>query len=119
MQDHIFGTGHRRTQKHFVPLSYTKHAKKRMAQRNISKSDIWVAMRYGQKLHRTGIIFFFLGKNDIPEIMLKTLEGLEGITVLLDPNNTEVITVYRNRDALRNIKRKTKHALPNPYLERV
>ena len=117
MQEKNSRTGQRGTLKYVGPLIYTKHAKKRMSQRNISKSDIRVAMRYGQKLHRTGIVFFFLGKNDIPEIMLNTLEGLEGITVLFDPDSKEVITVYRNRDGLRTIKRKSKYALSKLQLE--
>ena len=76
-------------------------------------------MHYGQKLHRTGIVFFFLGQNDIPEMMQKILDYLEGTIVLFDPNTAEVITVYRNRNGLRDIKRKTKYALPKQYLKYV
>lgn len=101
------------------PCIYTKHAKKRMAQRNISSSDIGLAMRHGQRLHRTGIVFFFLGKKDIPEISQKSQEELEGITVLFDPDSTEIITVYRNPEGLRDIKRKAKYAAPKHLLNQL
>ena len=76
-------------------------------------------MYYGQKLHRTGIVFFFLGQKDIPDVMHMVLDHLEGTTILFNPSTAEVITVYRNRNGLRGIKRKVKHTLPKQYLQHV
>lgn len=84
----------------------SKHAQKRMAERNISVSDVNIALEKGEKIHRTGAIFFFLGKKNLPEG--RQFERLNGLTILLANNYRTIITVFRNRRILHDIKQKAK-----------
>jgi len=84
----------------------SNHAKLRLAQRNLNMEDLEFVLRYGQEIHRTGAVFFFLGEKDIPEAFAKSRAHLSGSTVVA--NDKGIITVYRNRCALRKIKRKSK-----------
>ena len=90
-----------------------------MSQRNIKEKDVQVAMQYGEEIHRTGIVFFFLGRKNLPAIMQEILDYLEGTTVLFDPDTAEIITVYRNPEGLRDIKRKAKYAMPKQLLRQI
>lgn len=86
----------------------TYHACLRMAQRGLSQSDIQFVLTYGHKLRRSGSLFFFLGKRDIP-VELSRLDNkiakLEGTLLVLSSDGKELITVYKNRKAIQKIKR--------------
>ena len=86
---------------------FTNHAMTRMAQRNLSELDVLYVLCHGQQLHRGGVIFFFLGQRDLPKDAPRWSQRLIGTTVLVDPWTRTIITIYRNRKALRHIKRKT------------
>jgi hypothetical protein len=89
----------------------TDHAIERMAQRNLTISDVQFTMKHGQRVYRTGVVFIFLGRRDMPDDKIKQFGRLEGTTVLLNPKTREVVTVYRNRNGLRKIKRKACNSL--------
>jgi hypothetical protein len=91
----------------------TRHSLERCAQRNVDPGSLAFIKRYGQKLHRTGIVFYFLGRRDIPEHQRidDRYAKLEGATVL-EALDGGTITVYRNRNGLKNIKKKRKYRLP-------
>lgn len=96
----------------FLPSDYQEyvpsdHAGKRMAQRNISLEDIDFVLDHGQRLHKAGAVFFFLGKSDIPRKWQRRFERLEGTTLVMSTETSTLITVYRNRQkGLRHVKRK-------------
>ncbi len=94
-------------------LQYSNHAMTRMAQRNLSTEAIEYTVTYGQRFHNAGAIHCFLGKKDIPKFDRKhdQVRRLEGTVVLLDPKSDTVITVYRNKDAPLEIRRKAKYNL--------
>jgi hypothetical protein len=95
-------------------LILTGHADERSGQRRIRREDILYVCRYGQKLHRTGACFFFLGKKDVPPG--HNTHHLVGTVVLTKPGEKPgdllIVTVYKNKEALRTIKKKLKHRLP-------
>lgn len=93
----------------FVGRVFTRHALERMAQRNLTHEDIRFVMQHGQRHHRTGVLFFFLGRGDLPMNDLLKHSRLEGTTVLVDPKSRKVITTYRDKKGLGEIKRKTKY----------
>ncbi len=99
------------------PYEFTVHAQLRMAQWNLRESDILCVIRYGQKYHRHGILFHFMGKKDIPQNAAKDLARLEGTTVLTADSRT-IITVYRNRNALKVIKGKVAYHDPDIQFRR-
>jgi hypothetical protein len=88
-------------------LELTSHALLRCDQRRISMADIDLVMNYGTRVHNGGALFCFMRKRDISGDLQPGLGGrLEGLTVVLDPAGESVITVYRNKRGLREIKRK-------------
>ena len=95
-------------------MQYTRHARLRTAQRRLSPAEVELVEQHGRRIHRTGIIFYFLGHRDLPARLSKPAlyERLVG-TVLLVAENGDLITAYRNRNALKAIRRKPKRrALP-------
>jgi hypothetical protein len=87
----------------------TIHATKRAAQRNLAKADLEYVMQHGTQYHKAGACFYFLGGKDIPPEDRKNAEiaRLEGTTVVLDPGQNTIVTVYRNRSTgLKGIRHK-------------
>jgi hypothetical protein len=92
------------------------HAAKRMAQRNLSVSDIALVLRLGRKEHRTGVRFFFFGERDVPRGRELDLRRLAGTTVVAA--DERILTVYRNERAISRIKRKPKWRWLAPWERR-
>jgi len=91
----------------------TRHALKRMAQRNLSLSDIALVLRLGRKECRTGVGFFFFGERDVPRGRELDLRRLTGTTVVAADGY--ILTVYRNERAISRIKRKPKWRWSTPW----
>ena len=92
-------------------LQYTEHALTRMHQRCLSIHDVQYVVLYGQQYRCAGVVHYFLGRRNIPtnDCRKDFLRRLEGTTVLVDSlEGRLVITVYRNRSALKSIRRKAK-----------
>lgn len=90
----------------------SKHAKQRMAQRNISIDNIEFILKNGQWLHRAGAVFVFLGNRNIGKSKERDQKyaRLEGTVVVLSRDGSRIITVYRNRQqGLRKIKQKAQY----------
>lgn len=88
----------------------SQHARQRMAQRNLSRKDVGLVIRFGRKLYRAGAAFFFLGRRDVPKGREREFERLIGTTVVAAED--EIVTTYRNDRAISRIKRKLKWDLP-------
>ena len=93
-------------------MKQSEHARRRCVQRNIEPEAVEMARQYGRKIHRTGVIFYFLGMRDIPASLRQhdRCRRMEGTTVVA-AGDGEVITVYRNPSGLRKIKKKAKYRL--------
>ena len=92
-------------------LVYSEHAYKRMAQRGIRKEDVEYVYEHGHRVYSGGVLHLFLRKKDIPQIDRRKSKArkLEGTTVLLSSyEDAEVITAYRNKQALPHLRRKRK-----------
>lgn len=87
----------------------SRHAARRMAQRNLSVGDVALVLRFGRREYRTGVKFFFLGERDVPPGQERELERLVGTTIVAADEC--ILTVYRNEKALARIKRKLKWRL--------
>lgn len=79
-------------------------AQQKMAKLHLSVNEINLALNKGTKIHRTGAVFFFLGKKDLPEG--SSFERLNGLTVIV--KDRKILTVYRNKKVLPVIKQKAK-----------
>jgi hypothetical protein len=89
-------------------LEITSHAAVRMAQRNLNLDEVSLVLAFGRVRHCAGAEFHVLCRKDIPRGHEKRLERLVGSVVVVE--DEQVITVYKNRDALRIVKRKSKRS---------
>lgn len=93
-------------------VSFTCHARRRGARRNVAPDAVEYVLAHGRMLQRTGAMFFFLGRRDIPpyDRCASWAARLEGVIVVVGSNG-DIITVYRNRHGLHHIERKMKYRL--------
>jgi hypothetical protein len=93
-------------------METSSHAAVRMNQQRISRQEVELVIEHGTRVHNAGALFFFMGKRDLPETLSAAdRERLEGLTVVSSPDKRIVITVYKNRRAIRDIKRKPKYSV--------
>jgi hypothetical protein len=90
-------------------IQMSPHGWKRCQQRHFCDEDLDFVWTHGQEIHHTGVIFYFLGRWDIPSHLRKheSFRKLEGTTLLVSLTD-ELITVYRNKTACREIRKKDK-----------
>ncbi len=88
----------------------TNHAQARMQQRHFNQADLDYVKAHGRLLRRTGICFYFLAARDVPpaDRKLPWTQRLIGITVLASADQAAIITLYKNPNALRDIRKKAK-----------
>jgi hypothetical protein len=93
---------------------YSKHALERVSQRNIDKDDVRFVLNFGQKIHNGGALFIFLGNKNIPEEYMSDdkFAKLEGTTLVVSKDGNNLITAYKNKKGLRQIKKKIKKFIP-------
>lgn len=98
----------------FTMISYSKnitltyHAISMSSARNIKLNDIDLCLRFGEKIHKTKIQFYFMSKKALKNNNIDFC--IEGLCVLVSNDNT-VITVYKNKDAISDIKKLSKRSL--------
>lgn len=94
----------------FIPAPRSRHARLRQSQRNVSDEQLAYVQLYGTPICRTGVTVVALRDRDIPveDRREDRWAKLAGTRVVIS-NNGWVITVYRNRDTLRDITRKPKY----------
>ena len=96
------------------PIKCSAHATQRMAQRNLTYSEIEYVCHNGQRVHRAGVVHYYLGWRDIPagDRRDARIQKLEGTTVLVGGDQSdEIVTVYRNKNGTKNLRRKSKFNL--------
>ncbi len=86
------------------------HARQRGAQSNLRVSDMELIRRYGVVEYRTGVRFYVLRRRDVERHrhVEPRLTKLHDIVMIVSGDDTTVITVYRNKKALREIRHKPK-----------
>lgn len=87
----------------------TQHAAQRMAQRNLTPQDVATVLRHGRKRYCAGAKFHFLGTRNLPLGQERETVRLVGTVIVTD--GPEIITVYRHKNAWRDIKHKAKRNL--------
>lgn len=90
----------------------SRHAQLRQAQRNMSNADVDFVLGHGRHVRCAGALHVFLGRRDIPadKESQRRFGHLEGtVLVLADDQELVLITAYRNRDGLKDIRTKTKY----------
>ena len=93
-------------------IDFSRHAKIRAAQRNLSVNEIGYVITYGKKFHKAGALIYYLRKRDIPgwDCADPQWARLAGTAVIMAKDGRRVITVWRNRSkGLKRIKRKPEY----------
>ena len=86
----------------------TDHAKIRRSQRGITKGEIAMAKAYGKCYYKQGLKFYVMRKVDMPDTLpAHDIKRLNGVTVVTGHDDV-IITVYKNPNAPKCIKRKQK-----------
>ena len=87
---------------------FSEHSRTRMAQRGLAEADVEFVVANGCCHQTAGAECYFLRRKDVPRD--RDRSRLIGATVLLSSHNPGVvITVYRNRGALKKMRCKTKY----------
>lgn len=91
-------------------VALSRHARRRGAQSNLSDRDLDLVRRYGVLEHRTGVRFYFVGRREVKRYrdVEPRLAKLHDIVMIVASDDYVVITVYRNRNALKDIRHKSK-----------
>jgi hypothetical protein len=94
-----------------LDIHLSEHASRRSAQRNLSYDEILFVIEHGKRLRNAGVVFIQLRVKDIPEAIPANhhYRRLIGSTVVLCSCGQHVITLYREDEAFRKDKRKTKY----------
>lgn len=95
-------------------ITLTDHAQLRMSQRNCSMLDLKYVIDHGTRYHVAGCTHFFLGRKDIPtpDQKVARFSKLEGTVVIADfskDGSLTIITVYRNKEGLKDARHKSKY----------
>lgn len=97
-------------------ISLTHHAQERLAQRNLSRTEIGWVLLYGQPWHKAGAVIIYLRLKDLPPALQadQRWQQLVGVTVVLPAAREQLIlTAYRNHSTgLHAIKSKPDYARP-------
>lgn len=88
-------------------LHITAHAFKRLCQRNLTVTDLLIAVEFGREIHPSNTRYFFLGLRSLPQGTERDLSRLVGTTVVVEGN--EIVTAYRSRTAISKIKRQKRY----------
>lgn len=96
-------------------LNSSLHFLKRAAQRGISRNWIDIIVNEGRTIYKQGFKFCFLTSDDLKYFESNLQTRLKNLVVVLSDDGKCIITCYKNKEAVRNIKRKSKHLLKNNY----
>ena len=85
------------------------HARVRMHQRNFNRLEINYVLEHAERLQLRGRYFYFLGLKNIPteDRRNSLVMRLEGTTIIVSAGGT-VITIYKDPQGLRQIKKMSK-----------
>ena len=89
-------------------FSHTQHSNKRSCQRGINKDKIIIALEYGKATFKQGLMYYVLGEKDIPAHLQQEKNKFMNIVVIVSGDSNEIVTCYRSKNAVKNIKLKPK-----------
>ena len=92
-----------------INIKHTEHSKARAQQRAISIDLMKLAMLYSVAIFKQGLIYHVVKNSNLPNTIDNMQKNeLKNIVVVISGKTGEVITCYRNKNAMHHIKKKTK-----------
>ncbi|MFC1528131.1 DUF4258 domain-containing protein [Candidatus Neomarinimicrobiota bacterium] len=95
-------------------IKHSNHSVKRASQRGITDKQVELCIMFGEEYNKTGVIFYFMSKNCLKKlkkaigVYAQELDGLVVLGEMDSQNKFNLITVYKNKNALSIIKHKEK-----------
>ncbi len=95
-------------------IKISKHAQKRADQRGISIEQIELCINFGERINRTGMEFFCMTKKCLKRLKKVTgayMEKLQDLIVMTyhcENGMLAVVTVYKNQNGFKSVKKKQK-----------
>ena len=91
-------------------IVHTRHSKKRTAQRGIDNELILLGQMYGKVVFKQGFVFYVVHDRDLPsDLDHKIRERLSNLVLVLNSDETELVTAYRSKNGPKHIRRKSKY----------
>lgn len=81
-------------------LRLTRHAKKRLRQRHLTREDLVFVIRHGSFLQRTGQVHYTITGYEPHEVTTETWQRLTGVVVVVCTATCRVITAWRSDEPL-------------------
>ena len=87
---------------------HTSHSNKRSCQRGVNTDKIIIALEYGNTTFKQGLLYYVLGEKDIPAHLQHHKNKFMNTVVIVSGDSNEIVTCYRSKNAVKNIKLKPK-----------
>jgi hypothetical protein len=96
-------------------LELSLHAQIQSSRRHLSEADLLFVVQHAHRERQTGVIFYQLLRKNIPAELPANdpRRKLEGTTVITCKCGKFVITAYKNPDAFKVDRKKSKYAYHN------
>lgn len=94
-----------------VQISHSRHSNKRASQRGIQNPWINTVVREGRVVHKQGYRFFYMTDKELKFQNPSKQDKLKNLVVVMAGDSNTVVTCYKNKSAIGNIKRKSKKLL--------
>lgn len=93
---------------HFpATIQLSSHCTSRISQRGISDEAIRLVISHGDIIHKQGLKFHFLTKSRCNRLDLP-VDLVRDLMVITNLDRTEVVTCYKNPNAIHEVKKKSK-----------
>ncbi|MFN3999685.1 DUF4258 domain-containing protein [Algoriphagus sp.] len=87
----------------------SRHGSVRMEQRGIKADMVRLVLSQGQVIRKQGLRYYYVPKSFATNWERKEQEAVRDLIVITDKSGAQLITCYRNPQAVKAIKRKTKY----------
>lgn len=95
------------------PISVSNHCQSRLSQRGISEEALIRVIQNGEVIHKQGLKFHFLTKSRCKRLEI-CIEEVKDLMVITNLECTEVVTCYKNPNAIHEVKKKSKRLSRTP-----
>ena len=92
-----------------VMFHHTVHSRTRAAQRGIDHDRIDTVMVYGKSVYKQGMVFMYLGKDQVPYHLARHRDKYANTVVVLAGDSGTVITCYRCPNPAKHLRLKQKN----------
>jgi hypothetical protein len=94
-------------------IQQSNHCNSRVSQRGISDEAVSLVISYGDIIHKQGLKFHFLTKSKCDKLDIP-IELVRDLMVITNLDRTEVVTCYKNPNAIHAVKKKSKRLFRTP-----